>query len=492
MAHAIVPAPASVRPADGTTFALRETTAIVTADSPEVRRVGEYLAAALRPATGYGLPVTDAGPTQGAISLQLTDDAALGDEGYTLRVTSDDVTLTARRAKGLFRGVQSLRQLLPGAVESTEHQPGPWRIPGGTITDQPRFGWRGASLDVARHFFGVADVKRYIDALALYKINVLHLHLTDDQGWRVAIRSWPELTNRGGASQVGGGKGGYYTQEQYAEIVGYARDRYMTIVPEIDVPGHTNAALASYPELNCDGKAREPYTGMGVGFSSLCVDKPITYEFLDQVLGELAALTPGPYLHIGGDEVEKLTPAQYGEFVTRVVKIVESHGKRAIGWQEITGATLTPGTVVQYWQHQHAAAEIVSRAKKSGAKFVLSPGNKTYLDMKYDALTRLGLDWAGHIEVRDAYDWEPASLLDGVGESDVAGVEAPLWTETLESFDDVAFMAFPRLPAVAELGWSPRATHDWVTFRRRLALQAPRWEAMSLNYYRSPQVPWPN
>jgi hexosaminidase len=491
---AIVPAPASVEAAEGTWFPLGSSTRILTAPgSAEAAAVGEQLASVLRPSTGLPLPVSPGSPATraGAISLELSGDDRLGDEGYELAVTAESVTLRAGGAAGLFLGVQTLRQLLPAAVEAATARPGPWRLPGGRIVDRPRFAWRGAMLDVARHFFTVAEVKRFVDLIALYKLNVLHLHLTDDQGWRIAIHSRPRLAAHGGSTQVGGGGGGHYTQREYAELVAYARDRHVTVVPEIDMPGHTNAALASYAELNCDGRPRQLYPGMEVGFSSLCVDEPATWRFLDEVLGELAALTPGPYLHIGGDEVRTLSDGQYGGFVERVQRLVRTHGKRAIGWQEITRAGLLPTTVAQWWDPR-TGGDDVRAAVRQGTRLVLSPAPMTYLDLKYDRNTRLGLEWAGHVEVRDAYDWDPSTVLDGVADGDVLGVEAPLWSETLRGIADVEHMTFPRLPAVAEVAWSPAAARGWDGFRRRLAAHGPRWSAMAVDYHRSPQVPWPD
>ncbi len=302
------------------------------------------------------------------------------------------------------------------------------------ISDEPRFAWRGAMLDVARHFFSVDEVKRFIDLAALYKINVLHLHLTDDQGWRIAIDSWPDLTAVGAGTEVGSGRGGFYTRADYAEIVDYAGARFMTVVPEIDVPGHTNAALASYAELNCDGRASVPFTGTEVGFSALCLDKPVTYEFLEDVFGELAAMTPGPYLHIGGDEAQTVADEEYASFTERVQKIVATTGKQSVGWQELATGALETGTVVQYWNTGEGPARAVEAVEK-GARIVLSPADRVYLDMKYDADTALGYDWAGYVEVEDAYDWDPATLIAGVSEADVLGVEAPLWTETLTDIE---------------------------------------------------------
>jgi hexosaminidase len=491
--QAVIPVPVSVEAAAGTRFTLGGSTRIRTPPgSAEAAKVGGYLADSLRRSTGYPLPVVDVGEPAGTdrISLELAGSRRLGDEGYELAVTAHSVTLRANRPEGLFRGVQTLRQLLPATIDSPTVQPGPWTIPTGRIVDHPRFAWRGAALDVARHFFTVEEVKRYIDLISGYKLNVLHLHLTDDQGWRIAVDGWPRLATHGGSTGVGGGPGGYYTRQEFSQIVEHARDRYVTIVPEIDVPGHTNAALASYADLNCDGRATELYTGIEVGFSSLCVDKPVTYRFLDDVIGVVAGLTPGPYLHIGGDEVRSLDDQQYTRFIERVQQIVARHQKQMVGWQEVTAARLLPGSVAQYW-NTRAAPDAVREAARKGTKLVLSPASRTYLDMKYDERTELGLGWAGYVEVRDAYDWEPSTLLDGVGDDDVLGVEAPLWSETLRDFADVEFMTFPRLPGIAEVGWSPADRRDWDGYRRRLAGHGTRWSAMAVNYYRSPQVPWP-
>jgi len=344
-------------------------------------------------------------------------------------------------------------------------------------------------LDVARHFFSVSEVKRFIDLAVLYKLNVLHLHLTDDQGWRIAIDGWPELTRIGASTEVGGGSGGFYTKADYAELVGYASARYMTVVPEIDVPGHSNAALASYPELNCDGNAAAPFTGTDVGFSALCVDKAVTYAFLEDVLGEVAAMTPGPFLHIGGDEAQTMTDEDYATFTERVQKIVAAIGKRSVGWQELTAGPLERGTVVQYWNTGAGPDQAVEAVRK-GAQVILSPADRAYLDMKYDGSTELGTDWAGYVDVRDTYDWDPATLIDGVEEADVLGVEAALWTETVADIGDVEAMAYPRLPALAEVAWSPSGVRDWADFRLRLAAQGTRWAAMGIRFHRSPQVPW--
>ncbi|MEV4560838.1 beta-N-acetylhexosaminidase [Kitasatospora sp. NPDC049285] len=482
--NTVVPAPVSAT-TDGSTFTLGSAATIGSDDAG----VAGYLATTLRASTGFALPVS-AG-AGGSIALQLSGaPAQVGPEGYQLTAGPTGVVIRADQPAGLFHGVQTLLQLLPAKVMSTTVQSGPWTVPGGTMLDYPRFTDRGAMLDVSRHFFTVAQVERYIDQLALYKVNYLHLHLSDDQGWRIAIDSWPNLAAYGGSTQVGGGPGGYYSKADYSAIVAYAAARFLTVVPEIDMPGHTNAALASYAQLNCNGTAPALYTGTNVGFSSLCVPLELTYTFVDQVVGELAALTPGPYLHIGGDEASSTSTSDYVSFINRVQQVVAAHGKTVVGWHNIAAASLLPSTVAQFWGTTTTDAPTAAAAGR-GTKVVMSPANKAYLDMKYTRKTPIGQKWAGLIEVNTAYDWNPGAYLSGVGESSVAGVEAPLWTETVKTSADIEYLAFPRLPALAELGWSPWSTHSVSAFDQRLGAQGPRWKTMGVNYYHSPQITWP-
>ena len=487
IAHAIIPLPTSVALSDGGAFVVDSTTTVLVAPGAgaDVERVATRLLELLgRPATASRrLATADTIPAR-SIYLRLGDDVALGTEGYRLDVTPSLVTITANRPAGLFYGVQTLRQLMPVSVEHSAALNRVLRIPAGVVIDAPRFAWRGSMLDVARHFLPLEDVRRHVDRMALYKLNRLHLHLSDDQGWRIEIKSWPGLARVGGSTQVGGGPGGFYTQEQFAELARYAADRFVTIVPEIDMPGHTNAALASYAGLNCDGAAPPLYTGIRVGFSTLCVKSDSTYRFVSDVVREIAALTPSPWFHIGGDEVEKLTHDEYRAFVERVQTIVRSHGRQMIGWGEISPAALDAGTVVQHWKTDSSAVHAAR-----GGKVILSPSTRTYLDMKYDSATTLGLRWAALIDVRDAYDWDPATQIDGVAERSVLGVEAPLWAETLVKPEDWEFMAFPRLAAIAEVGWSAPA-RDFEFFRQRLGAHGPRLAALGVNFFRSAQVPW--
>jgi hexosaminidase len=489
--HAIVPAPVSVQSGTGDPFTITPATAILVQGTDErAVAVGNYLARLVRHVDAPAPPRVETGveaARDGSIHLSLGASAAdAGDEGYELTVTSTQVTLRAAKPAGLFYGVQTLRHLLPAAVEYEAARRRTLRVPPIQVVDKPRFVWRGAMLDVARHFFPADDLKRYIDLLALLKINRLHLHLSDDQGWRIEITSWPNLTKHGGSTEVGGGPGGSYTQEQFADVVAYAADRFITIVPEIDMPSHINAALASYAELNCDGVAPPLYTGIEVGFSAMCVDKDVTYRFIDDVVREISGLARGPYFHIGGDEVKKLTGEQYTRFVERVQTIVQKHGRQMIGWDEIALVNLLPSSIVQHWRPKTTP----KAAAAKGVKFILSPADRVYLDMKYDKTTALGLDWAALIEVRHAYEWEPATLFEGIPESAILGVEAPLWSETVATMRDVEFLMFPRIAAAAEIAWSPAAGRSWDEFRARIALQDSRWTALGINFYRSSQVPW--
>jgi hexosaminidase len=488
--HTLIPAPRSIELLSGEYVLTPGTAILVPAANEHAAWVGRYLSDLIGIAAGPEPLRVETGSAAAGIRLQLNPAGPnTNKEAYELQVTSEGVTITASDAAGLFYGVQTFRQLLPPFVEYEAVRADKQRSVRARavkISDAPRFVWRGAMLDVSRHFFSVEEVKRYIDLLALHKLNRLHLHLADDQGWRVEITSWPRLTAHGGSTEVGGGLGGFYTQAQYRDIATYAQQRFITIVPEIDMPGHTNAALASYAELNCDGNARDLYTGIEVGFSALCVDKEVTYKFIDDVVREIAALTPGAYFHVGGDEVKTLSSAQYVGFINRVQKIVNSHGKQMIGWDEIAPAALVPTTLVQHWRPDGSPAPAVAK----GAKVIMSLANKAYLDMKYDVDTPLGLNWAGFIDVKTAYDWDPAAAVTEVPEASLAGVEAPIWSETLATIRDVEFMAFPRLAAIAEIGWSRRDARSWDDFRGRLGAQAPRWTALGINFYRSPSITW--
>ena len=419
-----------------------------------------------------------------AISLEVKDFSNQNEEFYKLQMGENQITILGQSAAGVYRGVKTLEQII-----SLSHLSGIQTIkalPTGTIEDAPVYGYRGAMLDVSRHFFSVKDVKRYIDLLSIYKINFLHLHLSDDQGWRIEIKAWPKLTSIGGMTEVGGAEGGFYTQLDYMEIVDYAQRRFITIVPEIDMPGHTNAALASYAELNCGNEIKELYTGMEVGFSSLCVDKELTYKFVSDVVSEISAMTPGAYFHIGGDESHVTPKKDYIKFMNRVIDIVKQNKKIPMGWDEIVLADIPEVTVAQYW----AKAENAVMAMYKKANVLMSPASYAYLDMKYDSITKLGLKWAGYISVQKAYEWDPAGLVHELDPARIIGIEAPIWSETLENFDDIAQMAFPRLLGYSEIGWTKSEKRNWENYSLRLSYHSSTLDSLDVKFYPSSEVNW--
>lgn len=482
--EAILPRPVSVI-ASGSSFEINARTKIfVNGESEELLKIGHYLANLIKPASGFNLKVrsTFKPPSSNSVYLSISDlEPEFGMEGYKLIITGKNVRITANSPTGIFRGIQTLRQILPKEIEAATKQKKSWFIATGEIHDYPQYEYRGAMLDVSRHFFNAEEVKKYIDMLAAYKLSVLHLHLSDDQGWRIEIKSWPNLTKHGGSTQIGGGKGGFYTQEEYKEIIQYALDRYITIIPEIDMPGHTNAALASYPELNCNEIAPELYTGNKVGFSTLCTHKENTYQFVRDVIKELAEITPGPYIHIGGDESHVTKLEDYISFINQVQDIVLANGKIMIGWDEIVHADIKANTIIQFWARLENAQKGVSK----NAKVILSPSNKTYLDMKYDSVTKLGLKWAGYIEVDDAYSWNPSTLIPGIYKRDILGIESPLWTETITNMEELEFMVFPRIIGHAEIGWTPDSLRDWHNYKVRLKIHSERLKIKGINFFAS-------
>ncbi|MDC6367457.1 MULTISPECIES: family 20 glycosylhydrolase [Flavobacteriaceae] len=479
--------------ATNSAFGLDENTSILTSQTDaEIEKVGQFLAQKINKKIGLDLGVNSSDGEKKAsrfIYIGQSDSLNLQmPESYQLYIKKDSILLNANTAAGAFRGIQTLRQLIPEKSNDTLTDHPLWLIPTGKIIDGPKFEYRGAMLDVARHFFTVDEVKKYIDLLAYYKYNALHLHLTDDQGWRIEVKSWPKLTEIGGASEVGGGKGGFYTQEDYKELVQYAADRHMIIIPEVDMPGHTNAASLSYPFLHAGGKADKPRvrTDMKVGYSSFSARKDTVYAFLDDVIGEIASITPGPYFHIGGDESHVTPKSDYLIFVEKVEKIVQKHGKRAIGWNEIAQADIDSTTIGQLWNEPESAL----KAGKKGSQIIISPAKKAYLDMKYDSISKYGLSWAGLIPVDVAYNWNPETYVEGLPKEKILGIEAPLWSETISTIEELEYLAFPRAIGYAELGWSEAAQCDWEDYKKRLATQTAYLKRENVKYYPSKLIDW--
>lgn len=484
--ESLIPLPVSVE-ATYSGYDLRDKTVIYIENSnEELNILAEYLSNELTLSTGlkFSIENNDNHKNNGIIISAKSLNSIIHPEAYQLSITSEAINLQGNTPEAVFRGIQTLLQLTPAVSIADSIINKKYYLPTGDIFDFPRYSYRGAMLDVSRHFFGVEDVKHFIDLLAHYKINKLHLHLTDDQGWRIEIKSWPNLTTHGGSTQVGGGNGGFYTQEQFKEIVDYAKLHYIEVIPEIDMPGHTNAALSSYAELNCNKKATDLYTGTRVGFSSLCIHDELTYKFIDDVIGELAAISPSKYIHIGGDESHSTKHDDYIYFIERVFTIAEKHGKKCIGWDEIAQTSITPNTIIQYWVHDKNA----QLAVKKGAQVIMSPSKLAYMDIKYHPNTKLGLNWAGYIEVDKAYSWNPDTIVSNVLGEDILGIEAPLWTETAESMDDIEFLTFPRLMGYAEIGWSPAEKINWDNYKIRLLNHYERLDNLDVNYYKSPTV----
>ena len=467
-------------------FALDEFTALRTPiDNNGLEKAANFLAEKIHFKTGLNLTVNEESINQETvIHIELDENRFENNpEGYRIVVSRDSVLLSANSVEGAFRGVQTIRQMIPDVSNDTLAKNKIWVIPTGKIEDAPQFQYRGTMLDVARHFFSVEDVKKYIDVLSYYKYNVLHLHLSDDQGWRIEIKSWPRLTEIGGSTEVGGESGGFYTQDEYMEIVNYAAKHHIVIVPEIDMPGHTNAASVSYPFLNGNGKTPELYEGTKVGFSTFDTRKDSVYMFIDDVVKEIAALTPGPYFHIGGDESHVTKKADYIYFVNRAEKIVQKHGKLMIGWDEVAIADVDSTSISQWW----ASKENAELALKKNMKVILSPANKAYLDMKYDTNSKHGLHWAAYIPTDSAYIWTPESYFPI---ENVLGIEAPLWSETISNIDELEYLAFPRAIGYSELAWTTEENRNWENYKERLANQTPYLERMQVKYYPSPLIAW--
>ena len=404
-------------------------------------------------------------------------------EAYRLTVDASGAVVTASAAAGLLHGATTLAQLVADGTRALDPV---------TVHDAPRYPWRGLSVDVARHPLPAADLLRLVDLVADLRLNVLHLHLTDDQGWRLHLPSRPLLSEASGGTAVGGDPGGFLTEADWRRLVEHAAALHVAVVPEVDVPGHVNAALHAYGELTPDGRTTEAYTGIDVGFSRLHADLPGTGPFLRDVFGDVVAMTPGRHVHIGGDEVLTMDPEEYAVLVRAAADAVEAHGRTVVGWQEIARADLTPGTVLQLWDEREDPAPLVEAARR-GARVLLSPGSRAYLDMKYDETTELGLSWAGYIPFRRAWDWDPATLVPGLEPDHVVGVEAAVWSETTRTLDDVTHLLLPRLAAVAEVAWSTQAGRDgdgFEGFARRVARRTGDWDRAGLRWHPAPGGQW--
>ncbi|WP_164471474.1 family 20 glycosylhydrolase [Georgenia faecalis] len=476
----VLPAPVSQTDGAGEAFVLGEDARIV---APEgARAEAELLAEDLRPATGFDLPVVTGTPEAGDIALVLgAEEAPEGPdlattEGYTLEVAEQGVRIGAGTTHGLFNGTQTLLQLLPAEITGDVVRPGPWQVEATEIVDYPRFAHRGVMLDPARNFIELDGVLDIIDAMATMKGSRLHMHLSDDQGWRIEIESWPRLTEIGGPMSMPGGRSGFYTQEQFSQIVAYADARHIEVIPEIDVPGHSTAAIRAYPELAC-GRT-----------DTVCPDAPVVAEFLDDVIGEIAPLVNSDLFHIGGDE--SISGQPYIDFIKLVEGIVIDHDKRMVGWTPIPMADLEPSSIHQYWRDQSYEAE--REWFEGGNDVILSPTARAYLDYPYPQHNAFS-----------THDWDPSNVIDdyrgvslqteyGLRDEDIIGIEGPAWGENNSGGAvDVEHKVFPRLASLLDLAWSPQElTADSRSFLERLAVQGPRWQFAGTNFWPDPNVAW--
>ncbi|MBC8600176.1 family 20 glycosylhydrolase [Parabacteroides acidifaciens] len=512
----VIPTPVSLVQNEGS-FKLNKNTAF-SASTPEAKTVAEYFAAQMNLATGYQITVSDKAASNG-IALTIDETLDVNDEGYTLDVTPNGVTVKAKNPQGLFYGMQTFMQLLPAEIESQAVVNGiAWTAPCVTVKDEPRFGYRGIMLDPCRHFIPVENVKKHLDVLALFKINRMHWHLTDDQGWRIEIKKYPKLTEIGSKRIDGEGTeyGGFYTQDQIKEIVKYAADRFITIVPEIELPGHELAAIAAYPELSCKGEPTTPRIIWGVEDIVMCAGKEEPFEFMQGVFDEVAPLFPGEYIHIGGDECPKISwkncplcqkrireeglkadkehsaeEKLQSYFVQRMEKyLAEKHGKKIIGWDEILEGGLAPTATVMSWRGEEGGIA----AANLGHEAIMTPSsNGMYIDQfqgdpKIEPVSIGGYD---PLERVYAYNPTPDTLVAAGKDHFIKGVQSNLWSEYMYNTDLLEYRAYPRVLAVAEIGWTPLARKDYKDFERRLDNALVRLDALNINYH-IPQPEQPN
>lgn len=517
----IIPAPVNIQRGSGY-FILKPSTTIIASKGADVNKVASYLVAKIKPATGYALQIAERAPSGIHLEINSKPDTRIGKEGYTLDVASDNVFIKANTAAGLFYGVQTLVQLLPPEIENKSTQSVSWQMPVVSIMDYPRFQWRGIMLDVSRHFFSKEYVKAYIDQIAKYKFNRFHWHLTDDQGWRIEIKSLPKLTEVGAWRVPRTGTfgdntppkpneaatdGGFYTQEDIKEIVAYAGDRFIQVLPEIDVPGHSMAAIAAYPELSV---TKDPNTKVNPGSNfakwfdngkfEMFIDNSLNptdekvYQFLDKVFTEVATLFPFEYIHMGGDEcykgywerdadvqafMKKMNLANGEElqayFNKRVTKILSDKKKKLIGWDEILEGGIAPGAAVMSWRGSKGGIE--ASAKKH--QVVMSPSPYYYLDMRQG---EPAIEPPVYNDARLSNVYDYSILPDGIDSTFVLGGQGNLWTEQIPTGAHAEYMTYPRAFAISETLWSPESKKNWDGFVNRVEHHFDRFDEAGVNY----------
>lgn len=514
----IIPVPAEMVEGEGAFVINKETTLFIETGNSKARQTAEMFATRFKNASGLNLNIQESDEVKlpESNSIFFTTKGAseeLTAEGYTLTVAPEGVMVQAIDSAGLFYGMQTLKQLLPAEIESKKIvEDMDWVLPVVKIQDHPAYKWRGLHLDVGRHMTSVPFIKEYLDNMAMHKLNTFHWHLTEDQGWRIEIKKYPKLTEIGAwrdetlVGHAGSGKydgkryGGFYTQEEVKEIVAYAAERYITVVPEIEMPGHSSAAIASYPELSITGKPVKVVREWGVFPDIYNVDDK-TFEFLENVLTEVMELFPGKYIHIGGDEAPKKQWEESPEvqakikelglkdehelqswFITRIEKFVNSKGRQIIGWDEILEGGLAPNAAVMSWRGEAGGIE----AAKSKHFVVMSPGSHMYFDHYQGDPKFEPIAFGGFTPLEKVYSYNPTP--DTLSESErkyILGAQANVWTEYITSEDKVEYRVFPRISALSEVLWSEKEDKDWEDFKARIPNQLKRYEFRDINYSKS-------
>ncbi len=511
----LVPLPEKVEQYAGNFTLGPETKVLYAAGNEELQSIALYLSELIGPATGYDMEVSDTDKgkrSHYSITLLLDPEAIENDEGYSLSVEPKSILITGKTPAGVFYGVQTLRQLLPVQIEMESAVEGvEWVLPCVVILDKPRFPYRGLHLDVGRHFFPASFIKRYIDLMALHKMNYFHWHLTEDQGWRIEIKEYPKLTEVGAyrdETLVGHARqrpqeydgeryGGFYTQEEIKEIVEYAAKRFITVIPEIEMPGHSQAALAAYPELGCTGGPYEVAKRWGVFGEVFCAGNETTFEFLEDVLLEVIELFPGEYIHVGGDECPKIRwekcekcQARIKEegladehelqsyFIRRIEEFLLAHDRKLIGWDEILEGGLAPEATVMSWRGTEGGIA----AAKEHHDVIMTPTSHCYLDYYQGDRETEPLAIGGFLPLNTVYSYEPVpEVLTEEEAKFILGTQGNVWTEYMKTPENVEYMVYPRACALAETGWTPKELKDYDDFIQRMLGHQKRLEALNVN-----------
>lgn len=512
----VIPTPVELTQHDGS-FKITQKL-VFGAPTAEAKTIAEFFAAKINTATGYQLTVSAEAADNG-ISLLIDSSLDVNDEGYTLDVTSKNATIKAKTPAGLFYGMQTFMQLLPAEIESPSVVNGiAWTTPVVSIKDQPRFGYRGVMMDPCRHFIPVENIKKQLDVLSLFKINRMHWHLTEDQGWRIEIKKYPKLTEIGSKRIDGEGTeyGGFYTQEQIKEVVKYAADRFITVVPEIELPGHELAAISAYPELSCKGEPITPRIIWGVEDIVMCPGKEETFQFLQDVIDEIVPLFPGEYIHIGGDECPKTSwkscPLCQKRIIAEGLKgdknhsseeklqsyviqrmekyIADKHGKKIIGWDEILEGGLAPSATVMSWRGEEGG---IAAANMNHDVIMTPGGNGMYLDHYQGDYKIEPVAIGGYTTLEKTYSYNPTpdTLVASGKDNFIKGVQTNLWSEYMYNTDIMEYRAYPRVLALAEIGWTQLNRKDYKDFERRLNNALVRLDEHGINYH-IPQPEQPN